>query len=418
MHITKLVTENFMKIKLVQVEPDGSLVIIGGNNEQGKTSLLDSIEALLNGAKAIPHKPVRDGEETSTIEAELSNGFTVERKISDSGKSQLIIRNSDGSRFSSPQTVLDKLTGALSFDPLAFKIMDDKKRVDLLKETFGIDFTDLDKEKADIYQERTLMNREVKDLDSQIKAGAIFKDAPDEMISTEDLTKELEEAHSVNAQNSKNKQGLEILNKEVEHMETEIVRLENDAATLKAKRDETKARIVNGTAIVNKENDIDVTEILQKINSAEKDNAKIRSNADLAVLKNRRKKKAIASDGISDRLVEIEDEKKSRMNSADFPVKGLGFDDTGVTFNGIPFDQASGAEKLKISLSIAMSANPELKVILIRDGSLLDEQNLALINDMANKAETQVWIEMVGEREDMGLILEDGQIKGEAKEAS
>jgi hypothetical protein len=92
------------------------------------------------------------------------------------------------------------------------------------------------------------------------------------------------------------------------------------------------------------------------------------------------------------------------------PVEGLGFDTDGVTFNGIPLAQVSAAERLRVSVAMAMSLNPTVRVIRITDGSLLDSDNMAIIADLADTNDFQVWIERVDETGDVGIVIEDGVI--------
>lgn len=103
--------------------------------------------------------------------------------------------------------------------------------------------------------------------------------------------------------------------------------------------------------------------------------------------------------------------KADAISAAQLPVQGLGFGDGVVTFNGIPFDQASSAEQLRVSMAIAMASNPKLRVIRITDGSLLDEDSLAAIADMAKAEDYQIWIERVDATGKVGILIEDGQVK-------
>jgi hypothetical protein len=82
-----------------------------------------------------------------------------------------------------------------------------------------------------------------------------------------------------------------------------------------------------------------------------------------------------------------------------------------VLYQGIPFIQGSAAEQLRVSMAIAMASNPKLKVILIRDGSLLDADNLKVIEEMARDKDFQVWIEAVRENGEIGIFIEDGMVK-------
>ncbi|MGN8821735.1 hypothetical protein ACTNC1_12740, partial [Atopobiaceae bacterium HCP3S3_A4] len=96
--------------------------------------------------------------------------------------------------------------------------------------------------------------------------------------------------------------------------------------------------------------------------------------------------------------------------SATFPVEGLGFDETGVTFKGVPFSQASSAEQIRVSLAMAMALNPTLRVIRILDGSLLDDDSMQMVADAAKEGGYQVWIERVSDPSESAIVIEDGEV--------
>ena len=113
----------------------------------------------------------------------------------------------------------------------------------------------------------------------------------------------------------------------------------------------------------------------------------------------------------------IDEAKQDLLSKAKFPIEGLSFDESGVYYNETPFSQCSSAERLRVSTAMGMAAlnkDPNgLKIILIRDGSLLDADNLKMISDMAEKNGYQVWIERVGEGQECTVIIEDGYLKGD-----
>ena len=109
-------------------------------------------------------------------------------------------------------------------------------------------------------------------------------------------------------------------------------------------------------------------------------------------------------------LVRIDKTKAEGLAAARFPIPGLGFEDGGVSYQGVPFKQASSAEQLRVSLAMAIALNPSLRVIRIADGSLLDSDNLTLIESMAREHDFQVWIEMVDDSGERGIVIEDGAV--------
>ena len=126
MKIIALEAENVKHLRVVNINPDGSLVVIGGDNAQGKTCVLDAIEYALNGASSIPVKPIRHGQTKARVVLDLGD-IVVTRTFTAKG-TNLIVKNKDGAIFPSPQAMLDKLVGELSFDPLEFSKMDAKKQ--------------------------------------------------------------------------------------------------------------------------------------------------------------------------------------------------------------------------------------------------------------------------------------------------
>src|SRR5690606_34719409 len=118
-------------------------------------------------------------------------------------------------------------------------------------------------------------------------------------------------------------------------------------------------------------------------------------------------------EALTEKIAGLDKAKATALASATFPVEGLGVDESGVTFRGVPFAQASSAEQIKVAAAMAMAANPKLRVIRIMDGSLLDDANLTAIAELAKEKDFQVWVERVGDPGPMGVLIEDGMVKGE-----
>jgi hypothetical protein len=65
---------------------------------------------------------------------------------------------------------------------------------------------------------------------------------------------------------------------------------------------------------------------------------------------------------------------------------------------------------IKISVAIGFALNPKLKILLIRDGSLLDDDNMKVVAEMAAAAGAQIWMERVGTDEHTSVVIEDGHV--------
>lgn len=110
----------------------------------------------------------------------------------------------------------------------------------------------------------------------------------------------------------------------------------------------------------------------------------------------------------SDGIEKIDNEKENLLTSAPFPVPGLGFSEDGVTFDGIPFEQLAGAQQIQISMAVAMALNPQVRVVLIDDASLLDRDHFAVVKDMAKENGFQVWCGIIGNPDGANVVFEQG----------
>ena len=417
MKIIKLESENIKRLYAVEIKPDGSLIVIGGRNAQGKTSLLDSIEMCLAGKSSIPKQPIRKGESKARVVIELDD--LIVTRIFSTSDSKLVITDKQGFTKSSPQALLDSLTGKLSFDPLAFISMKPDEQLKIVKELAGIDFSKLDDEAKKIYDERTMVNREVKTLQAQVQAIEKYEDVPESELSITELVNKLEKINKINQKNQNERQLLSDLQNRVDSSESELDRLREEIKKLRERWDiatiennRLKDELANQLFKVNDLQDEETDTLKKLIANCEETNRKVRSNLKYNELLFDFELRQQKVEKITKRLEEIEDEKLKLISSSKLPIQGLTFDSSTLYYNGVPFaDQASSAEQLRVSVAMGFAMNPKLKILLIRDGSLLDEDNLKMIAEMAEKEGGQLWLERVGEGKECQVIIEDGRVK-------
>ena len=236
-----------------------------------------------------------------------------------------------------------------------------------------------------------------------------YPDAPAEPVSLQALLAEEAAAREVAARN-------EHLRKEAAAATTELgraqaavqaardalERAEDDLLAVEVRVQETGRAAANLT-------DPDLTEIRQRLGSVETVNAQVEQNRRRALMAEGIEDTKARAEQLSREIGEIDVEKARALAEAHFPVEGLSFDGDQVTFRGLPLEQASDSERLRIAVAMGIAMNPELKVLLIRDGSLLDEDSLAMVGAMAEEAGAQVWLEIVG-KDGVGVIIEDGAV--------
>ena len=170
MRIVRLTAENVKRLKAVEIQPNGDVVVIAGRNGQGKTSVLDSIWFALGGGAAQKgtQRPIRDGEEQAQVTLDL--GDLVVTRTWKGDKSVLTVGTQDGATYNSPQTLLDKLIGRLSFDPLAFTQQDERSQLATLLDLVELPFDpdELAAKRKTLYDQRTEVGREIKALEGQL----------------------------------------------------------------------------------------------------------------------------------------------------------------------------------------------------------------------------------------------------------
>lgn len=434
MKIVELRTQNVKRLSAVQIKPDGAVVVIGGDNGQGKSSVLDSILYGLGGAGTLPGVPVRNGQKSAEIEIAIDSEppIRVKRKIASDGKTTLEIKqvaaNGVSSKVTSPQKLLDSLCGKIAFDPLAFTRLRPQEQATLLREVVGIDLSDIDAEYQQVFEHRTGINREVKRLESELLDATHHDDVPETLVDTAALMQQLDEVSRANKHYDESLENINACEKEAERWNQDIGdcshaleqlrakfkeaerEAKQELENAKAKHAEAEQNVIAAREIAEDLSRLDDSELRQQIASADTTNEKIRANFRYEQTAESLRESQATAEEDTKRLDRLKADRIERMHTATWPVEGLGFTDAGVSFQGLPFDQCSSAEQLRISTAIGLAQHPQLKVLLIRDGSLLDSESLAMIGTLAEEHDAQIWIERVGHGEECSVVIDDGAI--------
>ncbi|MYV26348.1 AAA family ATPase [Rhodococcus sp. DSM 6344] len=412
LRVVKLEVERFKRIRAVEITPDpnSSTVTIAGRNAQGKSSVIDAIWAALSGAAAVKGtsttRPIRDGANSARVTVDL--GDIVVTRTWSGEKTALKVESKDGAKYSSPQRMLDEMVGRLSFDPLAFASLPAKDQQSELLGLVELPFDPavLAGQRKSAFDERTDAGRTVKQLKGQLDGfPEIGDDVPDEPVSVAALVAELDTARELEV-------SIEVANDEIATARNILAETDRAISELREKEnrwleklEETKARLASLP------DRIDIEPIRSRIDNAETINAGVRRKQERQQVLDQLEDWREKQDALTARIAELDKKREDGLAAAEFPVPGLGFDEDGVTLDGVPFAQASAAEQLRVSVAMAMALNPKVRIIRITDGSLLDSENLALIEEMAGANGFQVWIERVDESGSVGVVIEDGEVK-------
>lgn len=442
LRIIELQVENVMGLKAAALRPDGTHVIVGGRNMAGKSSLLNSIMFALGGEDAIPPKPVRDGETTGKVMLDLGP-FTVQRHWTDSGRSYLEVKTRDGARYGSPQKMLDDFLGEVGADVMELLNKKPKDLADEIAHTLGLkdQLDELKRERKTAAENRKLEKRILVQKKAALAESTTLPDGiPDEPVDVQALLDEIKVADTAQAALSALETKNEIAEshylaagKRCEEANAALLRVNDEtSAALKRANDEASAalkrandalesaetaRTEKGGVLSGLQTQItahevpDTTLVREALETAQATN-------DLVAAKAKRQEMvreiATQKQEVDDHETSVEAIDKRRqvvLKNADLPVEGLSIDEDGLSINGIPFEQLSDSQRRRLVIGIATRLNPRLRVLLLRDASLLDDESLKDVLAIADEHGFQCFLERVGDGPEVKILIEDGMVK-------
>lgn len=435
--IVVFLAENFKKLRMIEIRPDGKpLVQITGRNGQGKTSVLDALWFALKGKKALPDKAVRRGTETMKVHLDLGE-FTVTRTLGNgSSLPTLKLEMKDGSKQLKPQEFLDGIFGELTFDPLNFMRMTPAEQVIELHKTakVNLDFAKLAEENDIDYKDRHKLALEIKTLEAQLKGKEVLAGLPKQKLDEAAIMARLNQAGDAQRKAQElfrakqelgaaaahigvekieqdrrieqQKQKIELLKKELAAAEAGLVTLETERSAIAARQKEAEKAFQAAPA----GEPVDVGALTAELQAAQRTNRAIDQRREYDELLAEAEAKRQAWAIVDSRMTGRDEQKKEAIRKAKIPVDGLTFDETSVTYNGLPLENLGEGEQIRISTLIGMAANPKLRILCIRHGEALDDEGVKIIAGMAKEHDFQVWMARVDSSGKTGLVIEDGMI--------
>lgn len=418
---------NFQRIKAVRIRPDGHVITIAGRNDQGKTSLLRAVWVLLAGMAAAPSRVIREGEEECTLAGDFGE-LKVQRtfrRSKDGGDvtMSLKVTEADGTPVKGKvQGTLDKLLGAYAFDPLAFARAPAKVQYDTLKALVpGFDFEANAAERKRAFEGRTDVNRR---LDQEKAAAAAIQLPPGACPKEIDVTAQLDAIAKANKENSDHaleerrrvelRRDIDLLRAQAQKERERAAKLREEAAQLDKAVASIDQQVADGQeglqGLPPIPPEVDITPIRAKIGEAEK----VKATRALFAQRTRHEDSIEEFEAqaatLSESIKIFDEAKAAAIATAKMPVKGLGFGDNEVLLNGIPFEQAGTRVKILTSTMIAMALNPKLRVMTIDEGSEIDKEGMALLEQLAEQHDFTVLVARVDERGANGFLMENGEL--------
>lgn len=410
--INKLEIENVKRVKAVMIEPTANgLTILGGNNNQGKTSVLDSIAWALGGNKFKPSKPTREGSmNPPSLRVELSNGLIVERK----GKnSDLKVTDPAGGR--AGQQLLDSFVEEFALNLPKFMESTPKEKAATLLRIIGVGdkLYALDNQESQLYNERLTIGRVADQKKKFAAEQPQYPEAPNDLVSIADLITQQQAILARNGENAQKRLNQEKIKNELHQSEARLAQLKEALAAEEAVHDKLFGDYVIANKSVEDLVDESTAEIEQSIANIEEINRKVRANLDKAKAEEDAAEFAAKYEALSVEIQKVRDERSQLLESADLPLPGLSVEDGELVFEGQKWDNMSGSQQLRISTAIVRKLKPDCGFVLLDKLEQMDLPTLTEFGQWLESVGLQAIATRVSSGEECQIIIEDGYVKSD-----
>lgn len=407
--INKLEIENVKRVKAVTIEPTSNgLTILGGNNNQGKTSVLDAIAWALGGNKYKPSKPARDGSmNPPTLRLELSNGLIVERKGKNSD-----LKVTDPSGQKAGQQLLDSFVEELALNLPKFIESSSKDKANTLLQIIGVGekLWELDRKEEQLYNERRTIGQIADQKKKYAAEQPQYPEAPNELVSIADLIHEQQEILARNGENARKRQNRENIVNSLHLSEARLKQLKEQLAQEEATHESLMSDYIAANKSIEDLVDESTEEIENSIANIEEINRKVRANLDKEKAEEDAKQYGSQYDQLSKEIQDVRDERTSLLDSADLPLPGLSVEDGELVFEGQKWDNMSGSQQLRVSTAIVRKLKPECGFVLLDKLEQMDIPTLTEFGKWLESEGLQAIATRVSSGEECQIIIEDGYV--------
>ena len=411
MKINKLEIENVKRVKAVKIEPaESGLTVIGGRNNQGKTSVLDSIAWALGGDR---HRPSQAAREGSIIPPHLhivmNNGLEVERK----GKnSDLKVTDPTGKR--AGQQLLNEFVEELAIDLPKFMASSPREKAEVLLKIIGVgpQLHELEAQETELYNRRHAIGQIADQKAKFAREMTYYPDAPKEPVSASELIRQQQDILARNGENQRKRaqaaallaernrlaEKVNSLKAELKRYEDQLIQVDEDMniayQTAESLRDESTA------------------ELERNIQDIERINVKVRANLDKDKAEMDAHQYKNEYDNMTAKLNDVRQKKIDLLENAALPLPGLSVADGELTYNGRKWDNMSGSDQLKVSTAIVRRLNPNCGFVLIDKLEQMDLDTMQEFGAWLEQEGLQAIATRVSTGGECQIIIEDGYVKG------
>lgn len=409
--ITSLEAENVKRIKAVALTPAPTgLTLVGGNNNQGKTSVLDALAWALGGDRFRPDAAVRDGAMAPAhLKVTLSNGVIVERK----GKnSTLTVTDPTGRR--SGQQLLNAFIEPLALDLPRFMEASDREKADILLKIIGIgaELHTRDLEIKSLYDKRTFTGQLAQQKKHFAEELIYYPDAPEEPVSASDLIRQQQEILARNGENQRKRDRLAQLTDLFERQKNVVADLEFQLSTEKQRLTTMQADVKIAQTSAADLQDESTAELEASIQNIEETNQKVRANLEKARAEDEAARYASAYDKLTEAITQKRADRMALLNGADLPLPELSVEDGALTYKGKHWRDMSGSDQLRVATAIIRRLNPDCGFVLLDKLEQMDMTTLTEFGRWLESEGLQAIATRVSTGSECQIIIEDGMVKG------
>lgn len=412
MKINKLEIENVKRVKAVKLEPTANgLTIIGGKNNQGKTSVLDAIAWALGGERYRPSQATREGSMVPpNLHIVMNNGLVVERK----GKnSDLKVTDPDGNK--GGQQLLNEFVEQLAIDLPKFMESSSREKANTLLQIIGVgeQLEALDQEEKLLYNERLAIGRIADQKEKFAKEQVYYPDAPKDIISPSDLIRQQQEILARNGENQRKRNSAEQIRIEYNRQFGEVKSLEMQLQDARIRLDQLTEDLDIANKSISDLQDESTEELERNISDIEELNRKVRANLDKEKAEEDAMEYRRQYQELTVKISDTRDKKIKLLDSADLPLPGLSVQDGELIYKGHKWDNMSGSDQLKVATAIVRKLNSKCGFVLLDKLEQMDLDTLQEFGQWLESEGLQAIATRVSTGGECSIIIEDGYVAGE-----
>ena len=405
--INRLEIENVKRIKAVKIEPSATgLTIVGGNNNQGKTSVLDAIAWALGGNKYKPSQAQREGSQVPpTLKIVMSNGLIVERK----GKNaSLKVIDPNGQK--GGQQLLDSFVEELAINLPKFMESTPKEKADTLLQIIGVgnQLAELELKETELYNNRHAIGVIADQKEKFAKEQEYYPDAPKELVSIAELIQQQQAILAKNGENARKRQNVDTIQMQYSNAEANVSRLQKELAKAINERDKFKQDLAIAQKDAMELHDESTAEIEANIQQIDDINRKVRANLDKEKAEEDAKEIRQQYNALSVEIEDVRKQKRDLLTNADLPLEGLSVDDGELLYLGQRWDNMSGSQQLQVATAIVRKLKPECGFVLIDKLEQMDQVTLQEFGEWLKREGLQAIATRVSTGDECSIIIEDG----------